>query len=384
MSNDPSKPSWPGQQPTSFDPYTGQPVYAPAPPPQAPPGAYGQATPPPGAYGQPPQQSYGQPPQQSYGQPPQQSYGAPPPGAYGAPPPGVYGAPPPGYGQPPSPQGGYGQAPQGGYGQAPQGGYGQEPQGYGQAPPGGYGQPSPYGQAPGYPAPGGLSSEPRPAHGHGHDDDDDAHEDDGSGLRQHANATMNQSDRLRFIRLTYLHLFAAMLAFAGLLWVLFKVDAVALKVTVPLVNFAFGGRFNWAIVLAAFMAASWIADYWASHATSKPMQYIGLGLYVIAEALIFTPLIVIVMLKTQAIIAKGGGDPNILRDAAFTTIAITLQNTLTAASGSFITEGYKRGDMELVVEATLGKRPMGRGDFQNQMGSELSNRRGGFPEILHG
>jgi FtsH-binding integral membrane protein len=171
---------------------------------------------------------------------------------------------------------------------------------------------------------------------------------------------MNQSDRLRFIRLTYIHLFAAMLAFAGLLWVLFKVDAVALKVTVPLVNFAFGGRFNWAIVLAAFMAASWIADYWASHATSKPMQYIGLGLYVIAEALIFTPLIVIVMLKTQAIIAKGGGDPNILRDAAFTTIAIfaalTASVVFTKKDFSFLRSGLAiaGGAATMLVFLSLG------------------------------
>jgi serine protease Do len=42
----------------------------------------------------------------------------------------------------------------------------------------------------------------------------------------------------------------------------------------------------------------------------------------------------------------------------------------------------KRGDKEIDVEATLGKRPAGRSDFQNNMGSELSDRRGGFSHIL--
>jgi len=60
------------------------------------------------------------------------------------------------------------------------------------------------------------------------------------------------------------------------------------------------------VVLGAFMAISWIADYWATHATSRAMQYIGLGLYVLAEALIFVPLLFIVALVTQDILAKGG------------------------------------------------------------------------------
>lgn len=42
----------------------------------------------------------------------------------------------------------------------------------------------------------------------------------------------------------------------------------------------------------------------------------------------------------------------------------------------------KREDRELEVKATLGKRPPGRADFQNQLGSALSERRIGFPVVL--
>jgi serine protease Do len=44
----------------------------------------------------------------------------------------------------------------------------------------------------------------------------------------------------------------------------------------------------------------------------------------------------------------------------------------------------KRGDEELTLKATLGKRPAGsdRSDFQNRMGSALSTRRAGFPIVL--
>ena len=42
----------------------------------------------------------------------------------------------------------------------------------------------------------------------------------------------------------------------------------------------------------------------------------------------------------------------------------------------------RRGDEEIELKVTLGKRPIDRADFQNNMGSKLSNRRNGFPVIL--
>lgn len=143
-----------------------------------------------------------------------------------------------------------------------------------------------------------------------------------------ANATTGQSQRLRFIRLTYLHLFLAVLAFAGLEYLLFKHSFLAQKVSAPLVKFALGGRWNWGVVLAAFMAASYVADQWANRATSRAVQYAGLGFYIIAEALIFVPLLTIVEWKTQAILAKGGGNPHIIRDAALVTMGVFSALTL--------------------------------------------------------
>ncbi len=137
-----------------------------------------------------------------------------------------------------------------------------------------------------------------------------------------ANATQGASDRVRFIRLTYLHLLGAILAFAGLLWLFMNNTFLATKVSAPLVRFALGGRWNWGVVLAAFMAASWVADQWASHAKSRGVQYLGLAFYVLAEALIFVPLLAVVAWKTQAIIARGGGNPNIIRDSAYVTLGI--------------------------------------------------------------
>jgi FtsH-binding integral membrane protein len=51
--------------------------------------------------------------------------------------------------------------------------------------------------------------------------------------------------------------------------------------------------FSWFIVLALFMGVSFLANWWAHSSTSKTMQYLGLGLYVVAEAIIFVPLLFI-------------------------------------------------------------------------------------------
>jgi len=143
-----------------------------------------------------------------------------------------------------------------------------------------------------------------------------------------ADATAGVSERVRFIRRTYVHLFGAILVFAGLLYLLMTNDFLIAKVSVPLVKFALGGRWNWGVVLGVFMVVSWIADYWASHTTSRGVQYLGLLFYIVAESLIFVPLLAIVQWKTAAILARGGHEPHIVRDAAFVTLGIFTMLTL--------------------------------------------------------
>ncbi|HEY4240857.1 MAG TPA: Bax inhibitor-1 family protein [Kofleriaceae bacterium] len=175
-------------------------------------------------------------------------------------------------------------------------------------------------------------------------------------LRADANATVGQSDRVRFIRLTYLHLMLAIFAFAGIEWLLMRQDVLVEHVSIPLVKFALGGRWNWGVVLAAFTVVSWLADYWARHATSRAVQYMGLGFYVIAEALIFVPLLAVVEWKTMDILARGGAEPHIIRDSAFTTLAIfgalTASVVFTKKDFSFMRSGLamaSAGAMMLVI-----------------------------------
>ena len=49
--------------------------------------------------------------------------------------------------------------------------------------------------------------------------------------------------------------------------------------------------FSWLIVLGLFMGVGYMADKLARSENSEQMQYLGLGLFVIAEAIVFLPLL---------------------------------------------------------------------------------------------
>jgi FtsH-binding integral membrane protein len=103
---------------------------------------------------------------------------------------------------------------------------------------------------------------------------------------QHRIAAEASADaRAAFIRRTYGHLAGAILAFAALETALIKM------VPEETIFSMFSGRFSWMICLLAFMAVAWLADYWARSGASPLMQYAGLGLYIVAEAVIFLPLL---------------------------------------------------------------------------------------------
>ncbi|HZI03464.1 MAG TPA: Bax inhibitor-1 family protein [Archangium sp.] len=114
------------------------------------------------------------------------------------------------------------------------------------------------------------------------------------------------SERTAFIRKTYLHLGGAVLAFIAL-----EAALINSPLAQPLVRTMLGGRMSWLIVLGAFMVVGWVADRWARSATSPAMQYLGLGLYVVAEAIIMLPLLYVA--------AYFSGDPNIIAKAGVLT-----------------------------------------------------------------
>jgi hypothetical protein len=106
---------------------------------------------------------------------------------------------------------------------------------------------------------------------------------------EHSSAAIYEKEaRAAFIRRTYAHLAGSVLAFIGLEAILLRV--VSKETIVSL----FGqGPMGWLIVLLAFWGASALARVWARSETSMALQYAGLALYIIAEAIIFLPLLYI-------------------------------------------------------------------------------------------
>jgi len=122
-------------------------------------------------------------------------------------------------------------------------------------------------------------------------------------------AAAEPAERAAFIRRTYGHLAGAILAFIGLEALLLRVVPAQL-----IEQTFFGSRYSWLLVLLAFMGASWVAQMWARSRTSSAMQYLGLGLYVVAEAVIFLPLLYIAQYYCRS--------PNVIPTAGILTLAV--------------------------------------------------------------
>jgi FtsH-binding integral membrane protein len=95
-------------------------------------------------------------------------------------------------------------------------------------------------------------------------------------------------ERAEFIRKTYLHLGAAVVAFTALTGLFIRMGLAE-----GMIGWLGTSRFAWLIIMGAFMLVGHVAQRWAATPQSTAMQYAGLGLYVVAEALIFTPIMYI-------------------------------------------------------------------------------------------
>src|SRR5260221_13574397 len=94
------------------------------------------------------------------------------------------------------------------------------------------------------------------------------------------------SARAIFIRRTYAHLAGAIFAFVGL-------TAVLINTIDPKAMLAFFAQspVTMLILLAPFIGAGWLADYFARSESSRALQSFGLGLYVVCSSLIFLPIL---------------------------------------------------------------------------------------------
>jgi FtsH-binding integral membrane protein len=99
-------------------------------------------------------------------------------------------------------------------------------------------------------------------------------------------ASLDVGARATFVMRTYMHLLGAMLGFVAIEVALFRTGLAATLAEAML-------GVSWLLVLGAFMIVGWLASRAAHNTASKPMQYIALAGFVVAEAIIFVPLLYI-------------------------------------------------------------------------------------------
>ena len=111
---------------------------------------------------------------------------------------------------------------------------------------------------------------------------------------------LDNKSRAQFIARTYTHLFFAIIGFTLFEVALFKSGAAENIAKLMLGT-------SWLIVLGAFMIVSWLARSAAHSSLSKPAQYAALTGYVLAQAVIFVPLLYIANRVAPGAIACAAG-----------------------------------------------------------------------------
>jgi FtsH-binding integral membrane protein len=126
-------------------------------------------------------------------------------------------------------------------------------------------------------------------------------------------AGVSAQERTDFLRRVYQHVAGALAAFIVIEAIL---QQLPLATTV-----AEQMSSAWLLVIFGFWVVSWIAGRWTQPGLPLSQQYLGLGLFVLAEAVIFMPLIAYVRLYE---------DSNVLPTAGVLTAALTIGSSLIA------------------------------------------------------
>ncbi len=106
--------------------------------------------------------------------------------------------------------------------------------------------------------------------------------------------------RSTFIWRTYGHVALAILGFAAIESYLFSSD-LGERIAVSLIGT------NWLLVLGAFILVAMGASHVAHRVESRPLQYLALGAFVVAEAIIFVPLLYVAMQQAPGVIESAAG-----------------------------------------------------------------------------
>ena len=141
--------------------------------------------------------------------------------------------------------------------------------------------------------------------------------------------------RAGFIRRTYAHLAFAVLGFLVLEFILLNLPGIGGVAQLMTTGF------NWLFVIGLFTVVGWIADRWARSDTSRGLQYAGLALYVVVEAIIFLPLMfVVVFISNDPVVLPAAGIITGLLFVGLTVVAFTTRADFSFLRGILIIGGF--------------------------------------------
>jgi len=144
-------------------------------------------------------------------------------------------------------------------------------------------------------------------------------------------SSLDTSSRASFISRTYAHVALAILGFAGIETYFFS-TGIAETLTRAMLGF------NWLLVLGAFMLVGWLASHVAHRVESKPLQYLALAGFVLAESIIFVPLLYIAATTQPGIIESAAG-VTLLGTGGLTAVAFITRKDFSFLRGILVWGG---------------------------------------------
>ncbi|NJN31776.1 MAG: permease [Synechococcales cyanobacterium RM1_1_8] len=148
-------------------------------------------------------------------------------------------------------------------------------------------------------------------------------------------AQSQPSERAEFIRKTYIHLAGAIAAFTLLQYIFINTGISAVLGNL----IAAGGNLGWIAILGAFALIGWLSRSLTARADDEGLQYLGLSLYVLFEALIFAPMIWIAHSMAGGVLLNAAL-LTLCMFAGLTTIAFTTKKDFSFLGGFLRIGGF--------------------------------------------
>jgi len=146
-------------------------------------------------------------------------------------------------------------------------------------------------------------------------------------------AMSTEEQKASFYRKTYIHVALAILAF------IFVETALLMVVPTELIMGMVSQKYVWLLIIGGFWLASMLAEKWTM-ASSRSMQYAGLGFYVLLEAIIFLPLIYIAVVYTGGKVILQAGLITFMLFLGLTGVALTSKRDFSFLRSFIVIGGF--------------------------------------------